>query len=281
MRWHLSDDVRALPPAAHEVLARRPVDATVALTVLAALRAGRAFSATPPLLGWCEDDGDVVGVVVHTPPWELVLAHVPPAAVEPLADALLAHRPQLGGVLGEVPAVEAVVAAWTARVPVRATTVFEERLFRLGTLLPPEPAPAGRARLGTRADVDRVAEWFAAFGAEAGTPVGDAVQAARDRVADDLLWLWEDADGVPVAMAARHRPAGGVSRVGPVYTAPQARRRGCGAAVTAACAADALAAGAREVVLFTDLANPTSNAVYRRIGFVPVGDHRVVRFVPR
>jgi predicted GNAT family acetyltransferase len=32
------------------------------------------------------------------------------------------------------------------------------------------------------------------------------------------------------------------------------------------------------VVLFTDLANPTSNALYARIGFVPLRDLRELRF---
>jgi predicted GNAT family acetyltransferase len=48
--------------------------------------------------------------------------------------------------------------------------------------------------------------------------------------------------------------------------------------VTAACAADALARGAAEVVLFADLANPTAQRVYERIGFRPLGDRRVVAF---
>jgi predicted GNAT family acetyltransferase len=33
-------------------------------------------------------------------------------------------------------------------------------------------------------------------------------------------------------------------------------------------------------VLFTDLANPTSNAIYQRIGYRPMSDRRVVRFEP-
>jgi hypothetical protein len=43
-------------------------------------------------------------------------------------------------------------------------------------------------------------------------------------------------------------------------------------------AGTALRSGAGGVVLFTDLANPTSNAVYRQIGFRPLADRRVVRF---
>ena len=61
-------------------------------------------------------------------------------------------------------------------------------------------------------------------------------------------------------------------RVGPVYTPPDGRRRGYAEAVTAAVTARALARGRRFCFLFTDLANPTSNGIYRRIGYRPVCD---------
>ena len=72
-------------------------------------------------------------------------------------------------------------------------------------------------------------------------------------------------------MAARSLPAAGVSRIGPVYTPVGQRRRGYGAAATAAAAAAILDEGALPV-LFTDLANLTSNALYQRLGFRPVSD---------
>lgn len=79
-------------------------------------------------------------------------------------------------------------------------------------------------------------------------------------------------------MAGRNRAAAGVARVGPVYTPPEQRRQGYGAAVTAACTSDALDRGASDVVLFTDLANPTSNAIYQQIGYRPLCDHLVITF---
>ena len=36
--------------------------------------------------------------------------------------------------------------------------------------------------------------------------------------------------------------------------------------------------GTPDVVLYTDLANPTSNALYRRIGYRPVEDRTVLAF---
>ena len=40
----------------------------------------------------------------------------------------------------------------------------------------------------------------------------------------------------------------------------------------------ALDAGATDVVLFTDLANPTSNALYQRLGFTRIDDRRTLEF---
>ena len=97
-------------------------------------------------------------------------------------------------------------------------------------------------------------------------------------IADRLLWLWEDEAGAPVALALRTAAAAGVARINCVYTPPEQRGRRFGGAITAACCADALARDAERVVLFTDADNPAPNAVYQRIGFRPVADHRVVHF---
>jgi predicted GNAT family acetyltransferase len=63
-----------------------------------------------------------------------------------------------------------------------------------------------------------------------------------------------------------------MSRIAYVYTPPTWRGNGFGSAVTAAASQWALDAGAGDVVLFTDLANPISNAIYPRLGYRPVHD---------
>ncbi|MFJ8793100.1 GNAT family N-acetyltransferase [Streptomyces sp. NPDC102462] len=56
------------------------------------------------------------------------------------------------------------------------------------------------------------------------------------------------------------------------------RGRGYAGAVTATVSRAARQAGAQEVLLFTDLANPTSNGLYQRIGYRPVADFAVYGF---
>jgi predicted GNAT family acetyltransferase len=276
--WHLTDDVGAFAEHAWDLLAASPAEQTVALSIVESLRGGHRWSDAPALFGWYVDGADVRGAVCMTPPHELLLAAVPDDALPALVATLRAHEVQLPGVNGEVATVERFAQAWVAGTGLRMRTVFEQRLYALGTLRPPQPAPAGRARAAADADIDLASRWFGEFQREAGVPITDAERWARVGTGDRRIWLWEDDAGATVALAGRTAPAAGVSRIAPVYTPPAFRRRGYGAAITAACTQDALDRGAAHVVLFTDLANPTSNAIYQRIGYRPVSDRRVVRF---
>jgi GNAT superfamily N-acetyltransferase len=278
--WRLTGDVETYAQHARGLLAADPVENTVALTVLEVVRGGHRWSDERMRFGWFEDDGGVRGAVSHTPPFELLLGVVPADTTDALVAALRADGADPPGVSGDIDTVARFVDAWTAGSHVEATLGLELRLYALATLVPPDPPVPGRGRPATLDDLATCAAWISAFQVEAGMPAADAEASARERIGDARLWLWEDG-GSPVAFAARTLTTAGVARVGPVYTPPEQRRRGYGAAVTAACTGDGLARGARRMVLFTDLANPTSNSIYQRIGYRPVSDRRLMRFTPR
>ena len=71
------------------------------------------------------------------------------------------------------------------------------------------------------------------------------------------------------------------ARVGYVYTPPALRGRGYATSTVAALSGQLLRGGSRFCCLYTDLANPTSNAIYRRIGYEPVCDVVEVRLGPK
>ncbi|MFD7625886.1 GNAT family N-acetyltransferase [Streptomyces sp. NPDC059851] len=276
MTWTLTHDLAAWQAAAGPAVAADPVSNTLLLTVAGGLhrRGPHAYSEHDPVFGWWTGaDGAVAGGLLCTPPYPLVLGAVPDEAVAALCAAL--HREPLlsgiGGFNARLAHRERLAAAWGR--PVGEPEVM--RLYRLGDLVDPDPAPAGRARPAVEADLPLVREWFTAFAHEIGDPVpADGVM--RDRIAGNGVLLWEDATGRPVALAAFSPAEGGASRIGPVYTPPQERRRGYAAGVTHAAVGAARAAGASEVLLFADTANPTSTGVYLRLGFRPVEDRAVV-----
>ena len=144
----------------------------------------------------------------------------------------------------------------------------------------PEPAPPGRAEVATVADAPLVREWIELFARETGAVMG-ASRTLNARLGAGAYTLWRDATDEPVALAGYQREIDGARRLGPVYTPEPHRRRGYGAAVTAAACRRALDGGTSQLLLYADIDNPTSNTLYRRLGFEPVEDRLTLRFRPR
>lgn len=158
-----------------------------------------------------------------------------------------------------------------------AEPVMHQRLLAATAVTAPQGVP-GRVRRAVREDHDLLVGWLRDFEVEAfrsghaGTPDDERVWRERVERAGPSLRLWE-VDGEPVSLANARRTTPVSSRVGPVWTPPPRRRNGYAGALVAALTQRCLEAGDERVVLLTDVANPTSNALYERIGYAPVDEH--------
>ena len=280
MGWAFTDDVAVYVQRVWPLLAADPVEHIVALTVIDRLRGGQRWSDAPLLLGWYQQGTVVSGAVLRTPPFELLLAVVPDGAVEQLVATLRARQIPVPGVNGDTDLVACFVKRWIAATSGHVGARMHRRLYALGTLQPPTPLPAGGARLAGSDDFALVLGWFVAFHREIGGRGLALERTVSTRIDQGLVWLWHDPTGEVVSLAGRTPTVAGVAHLAPVYTPPQHRRCGYGAAITAACTRDALGRGAQHVALLTDLANPVSNALYQRLGYRPVRDRTIVQFAP-
>jgi predicted GNAT family acetyltransferase len=283
MAWTVTESLDDYLATAGEFLRSRPVHNTIQLTALESLSARGApvFGDVAPLFGWWRSDAaEITAALLHTPPYPVLLTPLPDHSADALAEALAARGRQLPGVnAGQRDAV-AFATAWSRLTGAGSQEFRRSRLFRLGQLEPPAPAPRGAARVAAPSDRDLLESWFDAFTREVADLGGLSRRTVDDRLSYGGLTLWE-ADGAAVSLAGVSRPVAGAVRLAPVYTPPQHRGHGYGAAVTAAVSQAALDTGAAHVVLFTDLANPTSNALYQRLGYRPVEDRVVFRFEPQ
>ncbi|MGK5529613.1 GNAT family N-acetyltransferase [Streptomyces sp. URMC 129] len=260
MGWTVTGDLDDFVGAAGDFLRALPEEHSVMLTITDMLRrrGPRFYGDAAPRFGWWRDGtGPVRSALLHTPPRMAQVGALPPEAAGSLA-GLLAGSPPAGAELPRA-AVHAFATAWRARTGRDAPVAYETRLYRLGTLTPPDPPPPGRARSGTRADRDLLAAWTDAFHHEQGMSGPDSGAIVDERLAHDGYTLWESPDGRPVSFACTTRPAATGIRVANVYTPPGHRRRGYAGAVTAAASRRALDAGTERVLINTDLAHPTSN----------------------
>lgn len=207
-----------------------------------------------------------------------------PAAAHALADALDTRGEQVIAWNGDLET--AIVLAGRAAPGADVVVDLHTRLWELSEVIWP-PAPAGTLRAATPDDVDLLTEWILAFhrdaevqgGREPGTkahqPLRESV--ARRTATTRELFLFE-VDGTPVHLTGVTPPVGDTVRIGPVYTPLGHRGHGYAAHVVATIAQRILDDGLRPC-LYTDQANPVSNKVYQRIGFVPLGDEGNVRAV--
>jgi GNAT superfamily N-acetyltransferase len=268
--WELTTDLDAFLAAAGPAMRARPAEHTLLLTITETLRIrGLDAFGSAPCFGW---HGAVDGTFLHTPPHPLLLGPAPAAAM-PARAAALGDRP-LAGVSAPSGLGEAFAAARGG--PVRLKR--RERLYRLGTLVAPAHRPPGRALVATPAMRERIVELQRAFAAATGDPSQDPGGMVDDRLSHAGVMVWERPDGELVGLAGANRMVAGMVRIGTVYTPPEHRGRGIAAALTAALSQAALDAGAGDVLLFTDLANPTSNGIYRRLGYVPIADRASLEF---
>jgi GNAT superfamily N-acetyltransferase len=259
--------------AAGTFLARDPVRHNVILTLLRA----RIDSPQPGRYWVVDGDDGVEGVVFQSP------LHYP-ASVTPMADdAIVAvvaavhdEGVRLPGVTGEAATSARFAGAWSERARVGARPDLGQRIYEVDDVTAATaPGHFGRAELQHR---DLLVSWFAAFQAEVGEPVSDLTEVVERRLGDRELWTWCDPE--PVALAGLVAPVAGVVRVGPVYTPPARRGRGYASALVAQLSRDVLDQGLR-CILYTDLANPTSNSIYRTIGYRAVTEVLRYRFDER
>lgn len=226
-----------------------------------------------PFLATTHDGDTLAAAAVMTPPFGVVLFardEKPQVGLAPIADSLRDNGWIVPAINGEVHTADAFLAVWQARTGATVHETMRERVYMLTRVIP--PATTGHARLAEERDVPTVARWVIEFLDEAvpHDPKPDGEMWARNAIGDGDLMLWDD--GQPVSMARCGRRTTHGASVGPVYTPQAFRGHGYASAVTAALSQHLLDSGKQFCQLFTNLANPTSNSIYQKIGYVPVCD---------
>ncbi len=232
-----------------------------------------------PYLATVEDGTRLIAAAVMTPPRNLILASDYPEENEAftlLAQNLHANGWPTPGVLGPAEIALSFAQAWQQLTRQAYREGMRERAFELTHVIPPRPGP-GHLRAATQADLELVLQWTLAFMQEAipNEPEGEPEETRRSwtrRIEQGTIYLWELEDGQIVSLAATTRPVSKVISIGPVYTPPEQRGKGCASRCVAALSQLLLDSDWERCSLFTDLANPTSNSIYQQIGYRPVCD---------
>ncbi len=217
------------------------------------------------------DSGEpaIVGCAFRTPPHQVGVTALPAAAIEPLVASLREAYANVPGVGGPEPTATAFAAEWTGRFGGSWSVHLHQRLHTLTAVtFPSSPAP-GLLRVALEPDVPVARAWMSGFIREAhvrhlGADTGERL------IAEGRLYFW--VDGQPRCMVGAVRDTPNTTGVAAVYTPRQFRNRGYATIAVATLSQQLLDTGRKSCFLYTDRANPVSNAVYRRVGYEPLDD---------
>ena len=268
-------------PIVEAWLDRAPRRNNLILTILR-----RTVKLEEPARGWLVSSASGPEIaLLQTPPSNVTLSD---GAIEAAQWAARFLPLDLPGIVGPSEAADAFSAEWCARTS-RSAHLHGEMTFYTIDRVEPFRHPGGNMRRATLADLDHLRPLAIAAVKDMNLPLHEQnPQEVEQRLRRNLVghrqFLWtaaEHAGEAPsiqaIASYAESADDAG-ARIGLVYTRPQARGRGYGAAITGSLAQLLLDEGQAWVCLFADSANPVSNAIYRRLGFRPELNYRTWLF---
>jgi GNAT superfamily N-acetyltransferase len=219
-----------------------------------------------------DEDGDIVGACLRTALNRAVLTRMPERGIEMILDDLEEISGEYPGFVGPARETQLAAALWRERTGGTFRLTMEMRIYELDRVIPPSRFE-GMLRAATDDDIDITMKYAAAFMAEVGFPsqAMPLEERVKGYIREGRLYLW-DLNGKPVSMAGCIGPTPNGIRINYVYTPPELRGNGYASRCVAALSQHLLDSGRRFCFLFTDLANPVSNAIYQRIGYRPVAD---------
>ncbi len=219
------------------------------------------------------DQGQTVGVAVR---WNdgYTLSPLSGGTEHLLADELpTSDNLRLMGSPGDT---ASVAGYWSERVGGAIETVELFRVYRLAELSSSDAA--GQVAVLRSEHVEQSAEWMVDFGTATGlTSTTEAARAQVERsISEGRLFGWI-VGGELVSQLGCSVERCGVVRIGGVFTPDERQGRGYASALTAAVSrAQQAKPEVDEVTLNTQASNPSTNRLYRRLGFESVAELLVV-----
>lgn len=251
--------------------------------LLGALRGQGLSSRHQPLCLIAKEAETLAMVGLRTPPFPLILSRGDPAPAEAIARHLLKSGEKIPGVIGPEDLAERFTTIWTEATDTQAAADHGLILHRLTEAQAPTGVE-GELRMTEAKDSELFGIWNHRAAIEMGLldhEIADAATEAARRIDLGQVFAWYRGEE-PVSLVAfqptslRDR----CGRINMVYTPDHERGRGYASAAVAALSHARLRAGWSSCLIFTDAANPTTNKIYRQVGYRVLGRYSNISFRP-
>ncbi|HAM80763.1 GNAT family N-acetyltransferase [Ornithinibacillus bavariensis] len=233
-------------------------------------------------LGVVEEDGEVIYAFMQTPPNKWILAKIDSVQkniIPAIVQFLFTNKYPVPGVLGPLKQVEEFVSLWKEVSGKQADLSMKQLIYQLDSVRV-TPDPRGELMIAEDTHIPLAKRWLYQFAQEARMPMTkqDADSMAVSFIQKQSLFLWKMGDEL-VSMANNSRRTKNGSTINAVFTPDKYKRKGYATSIVAALSQKLLDDGFTFCSLYTDADNPTSNSIYRKIGYYIVGESVEYYFV--
>ncbi|WP_085506344.1 GNAT family N-acetyltransferase [Thalassobacillus devorans] len=227
-----------------------------------------------------ENGGEVVYTLLHTMrnQWVLPACDTDQSVIEMAACYLYDNGYPVDGIVGKAEGAAVFKDACSKKSKRTSYIHMKQLVYRLDQLEQIH-VNGGKLKVAEESDKALIAEWLRFFGREAGerSIMEDAETLAEHMVKSGSMHLWI-VNGTPVSMVNQSRSTKHGATVNAVYTPDEYKRKGYATQAVWALTEKLLEQGYRFCSLYTDAENPTSNSIYKKIGYYPIGESVVYRF---
>jgi len=284
MRFRLYTDIKEFYRDTYDIFMLHEAENVIPLGNLIIGNQGEDKTGWRDPAGWfmavVEDEQGIRLTALMTPPYKLTLYATDNAydddALRCLIEGLRTNNIAVPGVMSGSALARRFAALYTGG---DYKIACSQRIYELLRVNPDIPC-VGTLRPVRESDMAFLPYWMEGFNSDCfGTPFTVPVDdtGARYQIDGGSTYVLEDA-GMPVSMAKISRELQSLCCVSYVYTPPWLRGRGYASACVARLSQLALGKGFTRCVLYTDLANPTSNSIYQKIGYIPLCDSLDIAF---
>lgn len=274
MEWKWYQEIGEYMEKARPLLEKKEDLYSLFLGVLGQIEQGRYETF---YLGLAEDGQGVAALALMTPPHPLQLIVCrEDANVEALvANEFRNAKIEIFGVIGDKGTAKRFADTWGGL----SEIAMDQGLYRIDAVRKKLAKSPGSWRVANRLDAPLLVDWYQLFGEDTG--IGNPSQEeAEEKIADFIsrkeVFLWEDG-GRAVSCMKKARPSKHGITVSFVFTPKELRKKGYARTLVAEVTEELL----NEydfAMLYTDLANGTSNKIYQEIGYEQIANPVHLKF---
>ncbi|AZZ36614.1 hypothetical protein CIK05_07365 [Bdellovibrio sp. qaytius] len=214
-------------------------------------------------------DSQISGIALATSK-NIIISDMTNESVLALADQLYFDKVNFPGVVGPVSVAALFAKTWAGLTENKTHIAMSQKIYKLDKVILPRPVD-GQLIVANLTHQDLITQWVFEFSLESLPHEANSIDVAREfavnKIAKGEVFIWLDGFGIPVSMDATSRPTKNGVTVNAVYTPKTYRKKGYASALVASTSQLMLNSGKKFCVLYTDLANPTSNKIYQDIGY--------------